>query len=237
VGDRILLIEDEVAIADSVAYTLRNEGFEVDIAHDGLAGLSLFRSFSPGLIVLDLMLPKLDGLDFCRIVRRESNVPIVMLTARTEEVDRVLGLELGADDYVCKPFSVRELVARVRAVLRRAEAARNEDETMVLQCGGLQMDLAKRRVTVDGVAVHLPLKQFELLRVLMTNKDKVLTREELFRAVWNSEATYDTGSLDVHIRWLREKVEADPSHPRYVRTVRGVGYRIVSPIENQAGSG
>ena len=228
VKEKILLIEDEVPIADSVAYSLQNEGFEVQCAYDGLSGLSAYRSFYPDLIILDLMLPKLNGLDFCRTLRRESNVPIIILTAKTEEIDRILGLELGADDYICKPFSVKELIARVRAVLRRTEAARNREEKMALQVGGIELDVARRRVTVDGKPVHLPLKQFELLRVLMANKDRVLTRQEILKKVWDADNVYDTGTLDVHIRWLREKVEADPSHPRYIKTIRGVGYRIVS---------
>lgn len=228
---KILLIEDEAPIADSIAYSLRNEGFEVQIAGDGLSGLSLFRSYCPEMIILDLMLPKLNGLDLCRTIRKESGVPIIMLTAKTDEIDRVLGLELGADDYMLKPFSVRELIARIRAVLRRVEAARRDTDIVAMEVGVIQMDVARRRVTVNGEPVHLPLKQFELLRVLMANKGRVLTREELFKAVWDSEAVYDTGTLDVHIRWLRERVEADPSRPQYIRTVRGVGYKIVSPDE------
>lgn len=231
VRHKILLIEDEAPIADSVAYALRNEGFDVQTSADGLSGLSLYRSYCPDLIILDLMLPKLNGLDLCRIIRKESGVPIVMLTAKTDEIDKILGLELGADDYISKPFSVRELIARLRAVLRRVEVARKTTDTVVMEAGAIQMDLARRRVTVDGQAVHLPLKQFELLRVLMSNKNRVLTREELFRAVWDTEAVYETGTLDVHIRWLRERVEADPSRPQYIRTVRGVGYKIVSPDE------
>lgn len=226
-SQRILIIEDETPIADSVAYSLRNDGFEVEVAADGLAGLSAFRAFSPDLIILDLMLPKLNGLDFCRVVRKESSVPIIMLTAKIEEVDRVVGLELGADDYVPKPFSVRELSARVRAVLRRAEAARSSQSDTLYQCGDLRMDVLRRGVTVEGEPVHLPLKQFEILRVLLVNKGKVVTREELFDQVWGPEAEYDSGTLDVHIRWLREKVEPDASHPTRIRTVRGVGYRIV----------
>lgn len=225
--EKILLIEDEVAIADSVAYSLRNEGFEVHTAYDGVAGLSAYRSFYPDLIVLDLMLPKLSGLDLCRLLRKESSVPIVVLTAKTEEIDRILGLELGADDYICKPFSIKELIARVRAVLRRTEAARSQEDKITLSVGGIELDTARRRVTVNGEPVHLPLKQFELLRVLMANKDRILSRDELFRKVWDVESIYDTSTLDVHIRWLREKIEADPSHPRYIKTMRGVGYRIL----------
>jgi len=229
--ERILLIEDESAIADSVAYSLRTEGFDVEVAADGLVGLSLFRTFAPDLIVLDLMLPKLNGLDFCRVVRNESVTPIIMLTAKTEEIDRIIGLELGADDYVPKPFSVRELVARVRAVLRRIQASRDEDRQVALDVGGIHMDVGKRRVTVYGEVVHLPLKQFELLRVLMSNEGRVLGREELLKRVWDADTGFDTGSLDVHVRWLREKVEKDPGNPRYILTARGVGYRIVDGSE------
>jgi len=182
-------------------------------------------------VILDLMLPKLNGLDFCRIVRKESSIPIIMLTAKTEEIDRVVGLELGADDYVPKPFSVRELIARVRSVLRRTETAREEDDQTRLQAGSISVDLVRRRVTADGQGIHLPLKQFELLRALMANKDRVVTREELFRVVWDADTAYDTGTLDVHIRWLREKLEDDPSRPRRIRTVRGVGYKMVSEGE------
>lgn len=223
---KILMVEDEAPIADSVAYSLTSEGFQVETALDGLAGLTAFRSFSPDLVILDLMLPKLSGLDFCRAVRKESSVPIIMLTAKTEEIDRIVGLELGADDYVPKPFSIRELTARVRAVLRRTEVARGEDTQTRLQAAGISMDLVRRRVTVDGETIHLPLKQFELLRVLMVDKGRVVSREELFRTVWDADATYDTGTLDVHIRWLREKLEADPSAPCRIVTVRGVGYKI-----------
>lgn len=225
---RILLIEDEIGIADSVAYSLRNEGFEVQTAFDGLEGLSKFRTSAPDLIILDLMLPKLNGLDFCRTIRKQSNVPIVMLTAKTEEVDRVVGLELGADDYVSKPFSVRELVARVRAVLRRTDAGREQEEQSRLEVGDIVMDVVRRRVTVRGQGIHLPLKQFELLRALMRKAGAVVTREDLFRTVWETDTAYDTGTLDVHIRWLRERVEIDPSRPRCILTNRGVGYRLVA---------
>lgn len=224
---RILLIEDEVPIADSVAYALEQEGFEVQCAYDGLAGLSAFRSFYPDLIILDLMLPKLNGLDLCRTVRRESNVPIIILTAKTEEIDRILGLELGADDYICKPFSIKELIARVRAVLRRTEAAREREDAVKFRVGGIELDAARRRVIVNGKQVHLPLKQFELLRVLMANKNRVVTREELLKKVWGTDSVSDSGTLDVHIRWLREKIEPDPSRPRYIKTLRGIGYRML----------
>ncbi len=226
--EKILIVEDEAAIAESVAYALRTEGYDVQIAEDGLAGLSAVRTFGPGLIILDLMLPKLGGFDFTRLVRKESSVPIIMLTVKTEEIDKVVGLELGADDYVTKPFGMRELLARVKAVLRRIETARKrEDEQYHMRVGRIEMDVARRVVKVNGEEVHLPLKQFELLKVLMANKDRVLTREELIKAVWDTSSDSESGSLDVHVRWLREKIEENPSRPVYIRTVRGIGYRIV----------
>lgn len=232
-SQKILLIEDEPAIAESVGYSMESEGFDVVTAADGVAGLSAARTVSPDLIILDLMLPKLSGLDVCRTLRKESSIPIIMLTAKTEEVDRVVGLELGADDYVTKPFSTRELIARVRAVLRRAKGAGQEDSQMKIQAGDISMDLGRRRVTVGDKPIHLPLKQFELLRTLMTHQDKVLSRDFLFQAIWDSDSTYDTGTLDVHIRWLREKIENDPGRPRYIRTVRGVGYKFIAEAEDK----
>jgi two-component system response regulator RegX3 len=230
---KVLLIEDEAAIADSVGYSLESEGFEVLTAEDGVTGLAAARSSYLDLVILDLMLPKLSGLDLCRTLRKESSVPIIMLTAKTEEVDRVVGLELGADDYVTKPFSTRELIARVRAVLRRAKGAAQDDTQMKVQAGDVSVDIARRRVTVGDKPIHLPLKQFELLRMLMMHQDKVLTRDYLFQTIWDSDSMYDTGTLDVHIRWLREKIEKDPSRPRYIRTVRGVGYRFVAETDDR----
>jgi two-component system response regulator RegX3 len=229
---KILLIEDEAAIAESIGYSLQNEGFDVLTAEDGLFGLAAARNSFPDLIILDLMLPKLSGLDLCRTLRKESSVPIIMLTAKTEEIDRVVGLELGADDYVTKPFSTRELIARVRAVLRRAKGTAQDDHQMKLQAGEISVDLARRRVTVGDQPIHLPLKQFELLRTLMMHQDKVLTRDYLFQAIWDSDSTYDTGTLDVHVRWLREKIEKDPGRPHYIRTVRGVGYKFVAEADD-----
>lgn len=226
---RILVVEDEIPIADSVAYALRAEGYEVDVAYDGGEALRMFKSNPPNLVVLDLMLPVLGGLDFCRIVRKESGVPIIILTAKTEEVDRIVGLELGADDYVCKPFSLRELVARVGAVLRRIEMSQQEaQQQSTITVGGIELDVVKRRVLVNGEQVHLPLKQFELLRTLMANAGQIVSREELVKCVWDSDTAVDSGSLDVHIRWLREKIEDNPGHPRYLKTIRGVGYSLVS---------
>jgi two-component system, OmpR family, response regulator RegX3 len=228
VAERILLIEDEVAISDSVKYSLENEGFSVATAYDGVAGLSAARENPPDLVILDLMLPKLSGLDVCCTLRRESSVPIIMLTAKTDEIDKVVGLELGADDYVTKPFSTRELIARVRAVLRRADGLRDLDAGATLKAGDIVMDTARRRVTVGDKLVHLPLKQFELLKMLIMSRGRVVTREALFQTIWNTDTTYDTGTLDVHIRWLREKIEKDSGNPRYIRTVRGVGYKFTA---------
>jgi two-component system response regulator RegX3 len=230
---KILLVEDEEAIADSIGYSLESEGFEVVTAEDGVAGLTAARSACPDLILLDLMLPRLSGLDLCQTLRKESSIPIIMLTAKTEEVDRVVGLELGADDYVTKPFSTRELIARIRAVLRRAKGASHDDNQMILQAGEVSVDLARRRVTIGEKPIHLPLKQFELLRILITHQDKVLTREHLFHSIWDSDSAYDTGTLDVHIRWLRERIEKDPGHPQYIHTVRGVGYKFVAETDNR----
>ncbi len=232
--DRILFIEDEAPIAESVSYSLQNEGFDVITVSDGAAGLAAARELKPDLIVLDLMLPKLSGLDLCRILRKESNVPIIMLTAKTDEVDRVVGLELGADDYVTKPFSLRELIARIRAVLRRTEAAAETGEEPVLEAGNITMDVSRRRVTIGDKPIHLPLKQFELLKALMSERGKVLTREHLIETIWGGTSSYDTGTLDVHIRWLREKIEEDPGKPKYIRTVRGVGYKFVADADEWA---
>ncbi len=225
---KILLIEDEMAISESVAYMLQTEGYEVLTAEDGITGLELARDKSPDLIILDLMLPRLSGIEICQTLRQESNVPIIMLTAKTDEVDRIVGLELGADDYVTKPFSLRELVARVKAVLRRPRNTDQEFNGTKLKAGSFVVDLLRRQVIVFDRQVHLPLKQFELLCTMLEHKDEVLTREYLLQTIWNSDATFDTGTLDVHIRWLREKIERDPSNPKHIRTVRGVGYKFVS---------
>ncbi|MDO8683753.1 MAG: response regulator transcription factor [Armatimonadota bacterium] len=230
--EKILLVEDEVAISDSVRYSLEKEGFEVITAYDGVDGLTSAREQLPDLIILDLMLPRLSGLEVCRSLRRESSVPIIMLTAKTEETDRVVGLELGADDYVIKPFSVRELIARVRAVLRRADGLRDLDTASSLKAGDIVIDTARRLVTVGEKLVHLPLKQFELLKLLAISRGRVVTREFLFQTIWNTDPTYDTGTLDVHIRWLREKIEKDPSSPKYIHTVRGVGYKFTTEDDN-----
>lgn len=221
---RVLIVEDERAIAEGLSYALSQEGFDVVIMADGETGLAAARNVPPDLVILDLMLPGLSGWEVCRSLRRTSSVPILMLTARTEEMDRVLGLELGADDYVTKPFSTREVVARVKAILRRtAPAAAEQDE--VLTAEGLTMNIPRHELHVDGKSVNLSPKEWELLRILLRNKGRVLTRDLLLDRVWGEDSYLDRGTLDVHIRWLRQKIEADAGNPTRILTVRGVGYK------------
>lgn len=219
----ILIVEDEQAIADGLAWALRQEGFLVETAADGEAGLAAVRSRPPSLMILDLMLPGVSGWEVCRAVRKNSTLPILIVTARAEEFDRVLGLELGADDYVTKPFSTREIVARVRAILRRTGQPGTADE--ILTAEGLSMDTARHELAVDGALVSLSPKEWDLLEILLRNRGRVLTREILLDRVWGGDTFLDRGTLDVHVRWLRQKVEIDPSSPKRVLTVRGVGYK------------
>jgi DNA-binding response OmpR family regulator len=219
---RVLLVEDETTLLDLVAQHLTREGFEVTTATNGDEALELARHEPPDVCVFDVMLPGLDGLSLCRILRKESEMPIILLTARGAEIDRVIGLESGADDYVVKPFSLPELVARVRAALRRAPKPHGDR----LQCGEVALDLSARRVFVDSKEVKLSHKEFELLATLMRNKGAVLSREFLITQVWGYDFDGDSRTVDVHVRWLREKLERDPSHPLRLQTVRGVGYRI-----------
>ncbi len=221
----ILLIEDEATVRETLAMNLRAEGYEVLTAADGMTGLDLARDESPDLIIMDLMLPKLDGLSVCRIVRKDSDVPIIMLTARGTEMDRITGLETGADDYVVKPFSLGELMARVRANLRRAHADHRAQATR-LTAGELAMDLLARRANLGATELKLTHREFDLLAELMRNQGAVLSRDLLLNRVWGFDYVGDSHTVDVHIRWLREKVEADPSTPRRITTVRGVGYRF-----------
>jgi DNA-binding response OmpR family regulator len=219
---KVLLVEDETTLLDLVAQHLKTEGFEVAATTNGAVGLELARHESPDVCVFDVMLPGLDGLSLCRILRKESEVPIILLTARGAEIDRVIGLESGADDYIVKPFSMPELLARIRAALRRAPKPASDR----LQIGELLLDQVSRRVFVDGREVKLSHKEFELLATLMRNKGAVLSREFLISQVWGYDFDGDTRTVDVHVRWLREKLEKDPSHPQRLQTVRGVGYRI-----------
>jgi len=224
---RILIVEDEPALAESVQYSLSREGFDVEVASDGEKALERFRTSSPDLVVLDLMLPRLSGLDVCRIVRGESSVPIVIVTAKDGEADKVAGLELGADDYVTKPFSMRELISRVRALLRRAGMAAQPEPLEVLRGGPVELDVGRHEVRVGGEPMSLPPKEFELLEAFLRRKGRLLTREFLIEEVWGSDYYGDTRTLDVHVKRLRQKVEAHPHDPAHLLTVRGLGYRFV----------
>lgn len=224
--EKILVVDDERSIVELVSFNLRKEGFQVLAAADGLEAVRLAREEKPDLIILDVMLPGLDGFEVCRILRKEMPVPILMLTARKEEVDRVVGLELGADDYVTKPFSPRELVARVRAILRRSARRPELEEEKILSAGELAVDLARRKVTVGNRMVDLTYTQFELLKHLMSNPGRVFSREALVERVWGYSYYGDVRTVDVHIRHLREKIEREPGSPQFIETVRGVGYRF-----------
>jgi two-component system response regulator RegX3 len=223
---RILVVEDEDSFSDALAFLLTKEGFEVEVAENGLKALELFDRSGADLILLDLMLPGLSGTEVCRQIRTKSAVPIIMLTAKESEVDKVVGLELGADDYVTKPYSSRELIARIRAVLRR----NSEPEGIVgtLTEGPVRMDVERHVVLVNNLPISLPLKEFELLEFLMRNSGRVLTRNQLIDRVWGSDYVGDTKTLDVHIKRLRSKIEKDPANPEYILTVRGLGYKFAS---------
>ena len=223
---RVLIVEDEPDLADPLAYLLRREGFEVEIAEDGPAALDAFASRGADIILLDLMLPGMPGTEVCRVVRSTSKVPIIMLTAKDSEVDIVVGLELGADDYVTKPYSSRELLARMRAVLRRSEGPELGLDDSVVDGGRVVLDIDRHTVAVDGETIPMPLKEFELLEVLMRNAGRVLTRGQLIDRVWGSDHFGDTKTLDVHIKRIRSRIERNPSEPVMLLTVRGLGYRF-----------
>lgn len=231
--EKILIVEDEAPMAVAVAYALGKEGFDVVIAKDGTEGLSMFRKEDLCIVILDIMLPKMNGFDLCRAIRSNSNIPIIMLTAKDEEIDRVVGLELGADDYVIKPFSMREFVARVKALLRRSQISRSSEQPEIMRVGDLVVDSDRRIVRRRGEIVPLPLKEFQILRLLVRYRDKVMTREAITREAWPEDAYCDTRTLDVHIRWLREKIEEDPNVPRRIVTVRGIGYMFVGHSDDQ----
>jgi two-component system, OmpR family, response regulator RegX3 len=224
---KVLVVDDEESLLEAVRYALSREGFDVSVARDGGEAVRVFEAERPDLLVLDLMLPVMNGWDVCRRVRASSRVPIIMLTARDAEVDRVVGLEMGADDYVTKPFSVRELVARVRALLRRAAGGPGPGgDSGVIEAGGVRLDPERHEVRVRGQLVALPLKEFELLAVLMENRGRVLTRQTLIDRVWGFDYVGDTKTLDVHVKRLRARIEEDRHEPRLLVTVRGVGYRF-----------
>jgi len=226
----ILVVEDEENLLEALKYKLEKEGYSVLTAGDGEKGLEIAREAKPDLVILDIMLPKLDGLEVCRILRRETTTPILMLTARAEEIDRVVGLELGADDYVTKPFSMRELIARVRAMLRRSglasETAVGLPSAKLLRAGNLEVDLVSHTARLGGAVLELKPKEFDLLALLVASRGRAFTREQILERLWGQDWVGDTRTVDVHIRWLREKVEADSSNPARIVTIRGVGYRF-----------
>ncbi|MRH87147.1 response regulator [Nocardia sp. SYP-A9097] len=224
----VLIVEDEESLADPLAFLLRKEGFEVTVVGDGPSALAEFDRSGADIVLLDLMLPGMSGTDVCKQLRARGSVPVIMVTARDSEIDKVVGLELGADDYVTKPYSSRELIARIRAVLRRGagEEADNGGETSVLEAGPVRMDVDRHTVQVNGKAVTLPLKEFDLLEYLLRNSGRVLTRGQLIDRVWGADYVGDTKTLDVHVKRLRSKIEADPAKPEHLVTVRGLGYKL-----------
>ncbi len=233
---KVLLCEDEESFVEALVIGLTNEGFRVSVARDGAEALTLFEETDPDILLLDLMLPKISGIDVCRTIRAHSSVPIIMVTAKGTEIDTVVALEVGADDYVTKPYRLRELVARMRAVLRRAPGGSESSDSGSLEFGsdgtweanGIKVDFDQRRVFVRGDEVHLRRKEFELLRLLVENSGRVLTRDLLIDRVWGTDYIGDTKTLDVHIKRLRSRIEADPSSPVLITTVRGVGYRFAA---------
>lgn len=230
--EKILVVEDDPAIRDALTYNLTREGYEVGAVGDGVAALAAARKSAPDLVVLDLMLPELDGFDVTRTLRKESNVPILMLTARDDEIDRVLGLELGADDYLTKPFSMRELLARVKAMLRRSQLGKAEpepnknDKDNKLISGNLEIDQTRHEVKLDGKVLELKPKEYDLLFFLAQNQGQAFSREQLLERVWGWEFSGGSRTVDVHVRWLRSKIEKDAEQPVRIVTVRGVGYRF-----------
>ena len=230
--ERILIVEDELALRDTLSYNLNRQGYLVETASDGEAALISARVNNPDLVVLDIMLPKLDGFEVCRILRNETNVPILMLTARDDEIDRVIGLEMGADDYLTKPFSMREFLARVKAHLRRVRFihedldARTQAENQKLEYDNLVIDLVRREVLVDGQSINLKPKEFNLLLFLANHRGQVISREFILQQVWGWEYTGGSRTVDVHVRWLREKIEEDPTNPKRIITIRSAGYRF-----------
>lgn len=223
---KILIVEDEEALSDPLAFLLGREGFQTIVVDNGLDALPVFGREGADLVLLDVMLPGMSGMEVCRKLREVSSVPIIMLTAKDSELDKVLGLELGADDYVTKPYSARELIARIRAVLRRRSAETDSATESVLQSGPVRMDIDRHVVTVNGEEISMPLKEFELLEILLRNVGRVMTRGQLIERVWGADYVGDTKTLDVHIKRLRSKIEPDSSAPQYVVTVRGLGYKF-----------
>jgi len=222
---RVLVIEDEESFRDALKFMLSREGFDVILAPNGAEGMKLFDSMNPDLVLLDLMLPEVSGTDVCKYIRTKSNTPVIMLTAKDTEIDKVVGLELGADDYVTKPFSTRELLARIKAVLRRG-GEMESDFVGAVEVGPIRMDVERHVLSVNGESVAMPLKEFELLEFLMRNSGRVLTRGQLMDRVWGSNYVGDGKTLDVHVKRIRSKIEPDPANPVHLTTVRGLGYRF-----------
>lgn len=235
-SEKILVVDDEVSLQETLAYNLKKQGYEVFTTGDGTEALSMARDIQPDLIILDVMLPGLDGFEICRILRREMTTPVLMLTARDDEIDRVVGLEVGADDYLAKPFSMRELIARVKALLRRVRLIREEvdhtegqrraQKNEILEFDNLRIDQTRREVTVDGEVIPFKPKEYELLTFFAEHQGQVLSREFILERVWGWDFIGDSRTVDVHVRWLREKIERDPANPRRIITVRGAGYRF-----------
>jgi two-component system response regulator RegX3 len=224
---KILVVEDETSFSEALKYLLGREGFEVVVAETGTHALEIFDETNPDLLLLDLMLPGVSGTDVCRTIRAKSQVPIIMLTAKDTEIDKVVGLEIGADDYVTKPYSSRELIARIRAVLRRnADPSERTESSSLFTAGPVSLDIERHIVTINGQTVAFPLKEFELLEYLLRNIGRVLTRTQIIDRVWGSDYVGDTKTLDVHIKRLRAKIELDPANPIYIQTVRGLGYKM-----------
>jgi DNA-binding response OmpR family regulator len=228
---RILLVDDEPLITDSLSYSLKREGFDVKSVGEGEQALKEMSDFEPDLVVLDIMLPGMNGLEVCRRIRTKGSTPVIMLTARGEELDRILGLEVGADDYLAKPFSFRELLARIRSILRRVELDRQTSQFQPMNIGNLTLDPIARRAFRGGQELQLSAREFDLLSILMRNAGRALSREELLAQVWGEDWIGDPRTLDVHVRWLRLKIEEDPAMPVYIQTVRGHGYRFAGPEE------
>jgi DNA-binding response OmpR family regulator len=233
-AEKILVVDDEISLQETLTYKLQKEGYQVEVAGDGLTALELARSINPDLIILDVMLPGMDGFEVCRTLRQETNIPVLMLTARDDEIDRVVGLEVGADDYLPKPFSMRELIARVKALLRRVRLMREEMGTAIqeenlpkiMPFGNLEIDLTRREVRLNGKVLPCKPKEFDLLTFMGQHKGRVLTREFILERVWGWGFVGDSRTVDVHIRWLREKIEPIPEKPQRIITVRGAGYRF-----------
>ncbi len=226
-GDKILIVEDDRNLLDTLKYNLHKEGYQVVTATDGAAALDVARRESPNLIILDLMLPKISGFELCRILRHETTVPILMLTAKAEETDKIVGLEIGADDYMTKPFSLRELLARIRAMIRRAKMVKLQPQSeTLLKVGDIELDVARYTASKRGAALKLTPKEFELLAFLAKNKGFVFSRDQLLERVWGYDFAVDTRTVDVHISWLRGKIEDNPNEPKLLVTVRGVGYKL-----------